>query len=79
MNEPPSVATQLPGPPVMHCQSCWHPTTCLCSCVNGESRGSGTQVNAEIVTVQQVRTAAGEAQLRALLTDHVEKTGALLC
>jgi F420-0:gamma-glutamyl ligase len=35
------------------------------------------KVNAEIVTVQPVRTAAGEAQLRALLTDHVEKTGAL--
>jgi glutamate synthase domain-containing protein 3 len=34
------------------------------------------KVNAEIVTVQPVRTAAGEAQLRALLTDHVEKTGA---
>ena len=36
------------------------------------------KVNAEIVTVQAVRTAAGEAQLRALLSDHVEKTGALL-
>lgn len=34
------------------------------------------KVNAEIVTVQAVRTAAGEAQLRALLSDHVEKTGA---
>ena len=37
------------------------------------------KVNAEIVTVQSVRTAAGEAQLRALLNDHVEKTGAAAC
>ena len=45
-----------------------------------EERDFEDKVNAEIVTVQAVRTAAGEAQLRALLSDHVEKTGAaLLC
>ncbi len=34
------------------------------------------RVNAEIVTVQPVRTSAGEAQLRALIQDHVDRTGA---
>jgi glutamate synthase (ferredoxin) len=33
------------------------------------------RVNAEIVTVQPVRTSAGEAQLRALIQDHVDRTG----
>ena len=33
------------------------------------------RVNAEIVNVHRVRTAAGEAQLKSLITDHVEHTG----
>lgn len=34
------------------------------------------KVNAEIVRIQRVRTAAGEAQLKTLISDHVERTGA---
>lgn len=33
------------------------------------------QVNEEIVSIQRVRTAAGEAQLKQLIQDHVERTG----
>ena len=34
------------------------------------------KVNAEIVRIQRVRTAAGEGQLKTLISDHVERTGA---
>ncbi|GAB4817932.1 hypothetical protein N2152v2_004978, partial [Parachlorella kessleri] len=33
------------------------------------------KVNTEIVAIQRIQTAAGEAQLRALISAHVEKTG----
>jgi glutamate synthase (ferredoxin) len=33
------------------------------------------QVNTEIVAIQRVITAAGEAQLKGLITDHAAKTG----
>ena len=33
------------------------------------------KVNTEIVAIQRIQTAAGEAQLRSLIAAHVEKTG----
>lgn len=36
------------------------------------------QVNAEIVMIQRVCTVAGEAQLKGLIQDHVDRTGAPL-
>lgn len=32
-------------------------------------------MNTEIVAIQRIQTAAGEAQLRALIQAHVERTG----
>ena len=36
-------------------------------------------VNSEIVAIQRVQTAAGEAQLRGLIEAHVERTGERVC
>ncbi len=42
---------------------------------NVDRTARAAQVNEEIVFIQRVRTAAGEAQLKQLIQDHVERTG----